>query len=62
MKLGISVLKTEKSFNDAAGFTSKDDRLPDFFTKEPLAPSGLVFDVTEADLDATLQEVILIKE
>lgn len=55
MKLGISVLKTEKSFNDAAGFTSKDDRLPDFFTKEPLAPSGLVFDVTEADLDATLQ-------
>ncbi len=45
MNLGVSVLKTEKKFNAAAGFTSKDDRLPEFFVKEPLLPSGLVFDV-----------------
>jgi aldehyde:ferredoxin oxidoreductase len=54
MDLGKSVLKSEKSFNKAAGFTRNDDRLPEFFTKEPLSPSGLVFDVSEADLDAAI--------
>jgi aldehyde:ferredoxin oxidoreductase len=55
MNLGISVLNSERKFNEAAGFTSKDDRLPEFFTKEPLPPSGLVFDVSEADIDAALR-------
>jgi len=54
MNLGTSVLKTEKRFNELAGFTAKDDRLPAFFTKEPLAPSGLVYDVSEAELDTAL--------
>jgi aldehyde:ferredoxin oxidoreductase len=54
MNLGISVLKAEKAFNEAAGFTSKDDRLPDFFIKEPLPPSGLTFDVAEAEIDTAL--------
>ena len=55
MNLGISVLKSEKKFNEAAGFTTKDDRLPKFFTKEQLPPSGLVFDVPEAEIDSSLQ-------
>lgn len=55
MNLGISVLKTERKFNEAVGFTSKDDRLPDFFTKEPLSPSGLTFDIAEAEIDTALQ-------
>ena len=55
MNLGVSVLQSEKRFNEAAGLTSKDDRLPEFFMKEPLPPSGLVFDVSEADIDSTLQ-------
>jgi len=55
MSLGASVLKTEKGFNEAAGFTSKDDRLPRFFTEEPLVPSGLTFDVPESELDSALQ-------
>lgn len=55
MNLGISVLKAEKKFNAAAGFTTKDDRLPEFFTKEALAPSGLVFDISEQEIDSTLQ-------
>jgi len=55
MNLGISVIKTEKAFNEAAGFTSKDDRLPEFFVKEPLAPSGLIFDVSEEEIDSTLR-------
>lgn len=54
MNLGVSVLKSEKKFNAAAGFTKKDDRLPDFFTKEPLSPSGLTFDVAEAEIDSAL--------
>jgi aldehyde:ferredoxin oxidoreductase len=55
MNLGISVLKSEKKFNEAAGFTTKDDRLPEFFTKEQLPPSGLVFDVPEAEIDSALK-------
>ncbi len=55
MNLGISVLTVEKRFNEAAGFTGKDDRLPEFFRKEALSPSGLVFDVPEAELDTALR-------
>lgn len=50
--LGSKVVMTEKDFNRRAGFTSADDRLPAFMTTEPLAPSGNVFDVSEADLDS----------
>ena len=32
-------LALEKEFNDAAGFTTDDDELPDFFYQEPLAPT-----------------------
>jgi aldehyde:ferredoxin oxidoreductase len=55
MNLGISVLKAEKKFNELAGFTIKDDRLPEFFTKEQLPPSGLVFNISEAEIDMALQ-------
>jgi len=51
LNLGSSVIETEKRFNDSVGFTSADDRLPAFFSVEPLQPSGLVFDVSEDDLD-----------
>lgn len=51
-RLGISTLQAERRFNEEAGFTSRDDRLPAFFTKEALLPSGNVFDVTNEDLDA----------
>ena len=33
--LGVSILKTERAFNIAAGFTKEDDRLPEFFKEEP---------------------------
>ena len=35
--LGKTVLKTERDFNARAGFTSKHDRLPDYFKKEAVA-------------------------
>jgi len=52
--IGINTLKIEKEFNQRAGFTSAHDRLPDFFSKEPLPPSGRTFDVKPEDLDKTL--------
>jgi aldehyde:ferredoxin oxidoreductase len=55
MNLGVSVLKAEKKFNDAAGFKTQDDRLPEFFAREQLAPSGLVFDVSDEEVDTALK-------
>lgn len=51
---GIKVLTMEKEFNRKAGFSAKDDRLPDFFSTEPLAPHNAVFSVSDEDLDTTL--------
>jgi aldehyde:ferredoxin oxidoreductase len=44
-------MKAERKFNEAAGFTRKDDRLPRFFLEEKLLPSGNVFDVPEDEID-----------
>jgi aldehyde:ferredoxin oxidoreductase len=49
--LGKTILKTERDFNKAAGFTAEHDRLPRFFKTEKLAPHGVVFDVKDEDLD-----------
>jgi aldehyde:ferredoxin oxidoreductase len=49
--LGKSVLKKEREFNARAGFTSKDDRLPDYFKKEPLSPHNVTFEVSDEELD-----------
>ncbi len=35
--LGKETLKMEREFNRQAGFTAKDDRLPEWMTREPLA-------------------------
>ena len=51
-ELGKRVLRTEREFNAAAGFTSAHDRLPDFFQEEPLSPHNVVFDVPEQELDS----------
>ena len=49
--LGKSVLKSERAFNQAAGFTARDDRLPDYFKNEALAPHNVTFGVTDEELD-----------
>jgi aldehyde:ferredoxin oxidoreductase len=49
--LGKESLKSEREFNRRAGFTSADDRLPEYMTLEPLPPHNAVFDVSEEDLD-----------
>ncbi len=50
-ELGRETLKLEREFNKGAGFTSADDRLPEWMTREPVAPTNAVFDVAEDDLD-----------
>ena len=49
--LGKTILKSEREFNEAAGFTAKDDRLPDYFKNEALAPHNVTFGVTDEELD-----------
>jgi aldehyde:ferredoxin oxidoreductase len=49
--LGKKILDYERDFNTRAGFTSKQDRLPDFFINEPLAPHNVTFEVKDEDLD-----------
>lgn len=49
--LGKKILKMEREFNAAAGFTDKDDRLPDYFKKEALPPHSVTFAVTDEELD-----------
>lgn len=49
--LGKSVLTNERNFNIAAGFSNKDDRLPEFFTKEALPPHNITFQVSDEELD-----------
>jgi len=38
-QIGVDTLRMEKKFNRAAGFTEKDDELPDFFHDEALPPT-----------------------
>lgn len=51
-EIGKQIIKTELEFNRAAGFTSADDRLPEFMREEELPPHNEVFDVPERELDA----------
>ncbi len=51
VNLGKSILKTERAFNTAAGFTNVDDRLPEFFYTEKLPPHNVVFDFSGEEID-----------
>ncbi len=50
-ELGKQTIKLEREFNKRAGFTAKDDRLPEWMTKEAIPENGSVFDVSEEVLD-----------
>lgn len=51
-ELGKKILSVEREFNAKAGFTAADDRLPEFFRTEPIAPHDVTFDVKDEELDA----------
>jgi len=52
---GSKILAFERDFNERAGFTKADDRLPRYFKREPLAPHNVTFDVSDADLDSVFE-------
>lgn len=51
LKIGVDTISMERSFNEKAGFTAKDDVLPEFFSKIP-NESGNVFGVKNEELEA----------
>lgn len=50
-ELGKSVLRNERAFNKAAGFSNAHDRLPEFFEYEPCAPHNAVWDFAPEEID-----------
>jgi len=50
-RIGKAVLDLELEFNRKAGFTTADDRLPDFMSREPLPPHNSVWDVPDCEID-----------
>ncbi len=49
--LGKKILSAERGFNARAGFTAEHDRLPRFFSQEPVAPHQITFQVKDEELD-----------
>jgi aldehyde:ferredoxin oxidoreductase len=49
-QLGRETLRLEADFNRLAGFTERDDELPEFFYSEPLAPTNHVARFHAADV------------
>ncbi len=56
-ELGKQAIRAEREFNRRAGFTAKDDRLPEWMTREPLPPHNSVFDVSDETLDGIFKDL-----
>ncbi|MGB2813900.1 MAG: aldehyde ferredoxin oxidoreductase C-terminal domain-containing protein, partial [Dehalococcoidales bacterium] len=50
-RIGGDIIKMERAFNEGAGFTKVDDRIPEFMKYEKLPPHNVVFDVSDKELD-----------
>jgi len=57
-KLGRETLRMEWAFNKAAGFTEKDDELPEFFYKEPIAPTNKTARHRSAEVNRRMRELL----
>ena len=51
IEIGKEILKKERLFNEAAGFTKEDDRLPEFMSEELLPPHNVKWTMPNEDLD-----------
>ncbi len=51
--IGKQVLQIEVEFNQRAGFTKEDDRLPKMFYEEPLPPHNKVVVISDEEMDTT---------
>jgi aldehyde:ferredoxin oxidoreductase len=56
-KIGAEILRKERAFNEAAGLTKADDRVPEFMKYEQLPPHNQVFDVPDSALDSVYGEL-----
>jgi aldehyde:ferredoxin oxidoreductase len=56
-KIGVEILRKERTFNEAAGITKEYDRMPEFMKYEPLPPHNQVFDVPDSALDSVYGEL-----
>jgi aldehyde:ferredoxin oxidoreductase len=56
--LGLETLRNEWAFNKAAGFTEKDDELPEFFYAEALAPSGKAARHYSAEINRSMRKLL----
>jgi aldehyde:ferredoxin oxidoreductase len=57
VEMGAEVLRRERAFNEKAGFTKEDDRLPEFMKYEELPPHNVVADIPEDVMDAVFGEM-----
>jgi len=57
-EIGEEVLRMEWQFNRAAGFSEKDDELPEFFHADALAPSGKTARHRSAEVNRCLQALL----
>ncbi len=49
--LAKSIILREREFNRRAGLSEIHDRLPGFMLKEPVKPTGEVFDISQSEMD-----------
>jgi aldehyde:ferredoxin oxidoreductase len=52
VETGAQVLRLERAFNEKAGFTKADDRLPEFMNYEKLPPHNVVADISDEVMDS----------
>ncbi len=57
VNFGTEVLKVERKFNEAAGFSKEEDRIPEFMHTEPLPPHNVVFEIDDETLDKVYGEI-----
>ena len=56
MDIGLETIKRELAWNKAAGFTEKDNELPDFFYTEKSPATGASFDITPGEYASMFQQ------
>jgi aldehyde:ferredoxin oxidoreductase len=52
-----ALLRMELEFNERAGHTAADARMPEYMTCEPLPPHNTIFDVPESEIDAVFADL-----
>jgi aldehyde:ferredoxin oxidoreductase len=62
LDLGKEINEMEMKFNELAGFTKKDNVLPEFMLKEKLKPKEEVFDFKDEDIDKIVNNLKGIRE